>query len=93
LVKVDRFFPSTKRCFDCGHIVESLPLCIREWTCPECDVRHDRDENAARNILAVGQTVTAQGENRRPLRAKARKGISRRTVNHPEHKTSGILSL
>ena len=85
LVKIDRFFPSSKRCFDCGHIVESLPLSIREWTCPECGVIHDRDENAAHNILAVGQTVTAQGENRRPERAKARKGVSRRTVNHLEH--------
>lgn len=85
LVKIDRFFPSSKRCFDCGHVIESLPLSIREWTCPECGVIHDRDENAAHNILAVGQTVAAQGENRRPKRASARKGVSRRTVNHLEH--------
>ena len=50
LVKIDRFFPSSKRCFDCGHVIESLPLSIREWTCPECGVIHDRDENAAMNI-------------------------------------------
>lgn len=81
MVKIDRFFPSSKRCFDCGHIVEKLPLSIREWTCPECGVIHDRDENAARNILAAGHAVTAQGENRRPKRDTARKGISRRTVN------------
>jgi putative transposase len=85
MVKIDRFFPSSKRCFDCGHIVEKLPLSIREWTCPECGVIHDRDENAARNILAAGHAVTAQGENRRPKRDTARKGISRRTVNQLEH--------
>ncbi len=85
LVKIDRFFPSSKRCFSCGHVVESLPLSIREWTCPECGSLHDRDENAARNILAAGHAVTAQGENRSPVRAKARKGVSRRTVNPLEH--------
>jgi len=85
LVKIDRFFPSSKRCFDCGHIVESLPLSVREWTCPVCGVIHDRDENAARNIQAVGHTVIAQGENRRPKRAPARKGVSRRAVNQLEH--------
>ena len=94
VVKIDRFFPSSKRCFDCGHIVESLPLSIREWTCLECGVIHDRDENAAHNILAAGHVVTAQGENRRHVRASARKGISRRTVNQLEHiLVSGIHPL
>ena len=77
LVVVDRFFPSSKRCHVCGHIVEKLPLSIREWTCPECGADHDRDENAAKNILAAGLAVTAQGGSRRPGRAKARKGKTR----------------
>jgi putative transposase len=73
LLQVDRFFPSSKRCFDCGHVVQSLPLDIRQWSCPACQVLHDRDENAARNILAVGHrlavghTGTARGGSVSPL--------------------------
>lgn len=85
LIKIDRFFPSSKRCSGCGHIVESLPLSIREWTCPECNAIHDRDENAAKNILAVGHTVSAQEGAVRPRTAKAVRGKSRRTVNRLEH--------
>lgn len=66
LVKIDRWFPSSKRCGHCGHIVESLPLDIREWDCPKCETHHDRDINAARNLLAVGHTVAVCGANIRP---------------------------
>lgn len=83
-VKIDRFFPSSKRCHCCGHIVESLPLSVRSWSCPKCETNHDRDENAAKNILAVGHTVTAQGGHVRPVAASAVKGNARRTVNHPK---------
>lgn len=51
LVKVGRFYPSSKACNECGFIVRSLPLAIREWKCPECDATHDRDLNAAINVL------------------------------------------
>jgi putative transposase len=85
LVKIDRFFPSSKRCFDCGHIVEYLPLSIREWTCPECGVVHDRDENAAHNILAAGHAVSAQGGRVRREETSVSKRSVRRTVNHLEH--------
>ncbi|MET1074127.1 MAG: RNA-guided endonuclease TnpB family protein [Umezawaea sp.] len=53
VVVVDRWFPSSKLCSDCGHQVESLPLHVREWVC-RCGTVHDRDVNAARNILAAG---------------------------------------
>ncbi len=49
--KLDRFFPSSKRCSKCGYIHESLTLNIREWTCLECGTHHDRDINASTNIL------------------------------------------
>jgi putative transposase len=49
--KLDRFFPSSKRCSRCGYIHENLTLDIREWTCPGCGMAHDRDVNAAINIL------------------------------------------
>lgn len=86
MVKIDRWFPSSKTCSDCGHIVEQLPLSVREWTCPECGTIHDRDANAAANILAVGQTVTAHGgtvrrtsakaEGRKTLRSANRQGVN-----------------
>ncbi|WP_448524697.1 RNA-guided endonuclease InsQ/TnpB family protein [Parathermosynechococcus lividus] len=66
LIKIDQWFPSSKRCGNCGHIIERLPLNIREWDCPQCGAGHDRDVNAARNILAVGHTVSACGANVRP---------------------------
>jgi putative transposase len=69
LVKIDRWYPSSKRCHACGHVLDSLLLDVRQWTCPECGVRHDRDINAAKNILAVGLTVNACGEAVRPGRA------------------------
>jgi putative transposase len=69
LVKIDRWYPSSKRCHACGHVLDSLSLDVRQWTCPACGVRHDRDINAAQNILAVGLTVNACGEAVRPVRA------------------------
>ncbi len=53
-VRVDRWFPSTRACSACGAIGEAKPLHVREWTCP-CGAVHDRDVNAARNILAAGR--------------------------------------
>ncbi len=63
LVKIDKWYPSSKRCFDCGHLLDSLDLDVRTWRCPECGVVHDRDINAAKNIHAVRgcQTWTGQG--------------------------------
>ncbi len=46
VVAIDKWYPSSKRCYDCGHVLESLSLSTREWTCPECGVLHDRDVNA-----------------------------------------------
>jgi putative transposase len=65
-VKIDRWFPSSKRCSDCGHVVDKLPLNIREWVCPSCGVNHDRDVNAAKNVLAAGRAVVVCGANVRP---------------------------
>ena len=53
--KINRFFPSSKTCSCCGHKLESLDLATREWTCPSCGEIHDRDWNAAINILHEGQ--------------------------------------
>lgn len=68
LIKIDRWFPSSKRCGNCGHIVDKLPLNIREWECPKCGSNHDRDINAAKNCLAAGLAVSVCGANIRPDR-------------------------
>lgn len=60
VVKIGRWEPSSKTCFHCGHKEKEMPLDIRRWTCPECRTVHDRDVNAARNILKVG-TSTLEG--------------------------------
>ncbi len=54
LVKIDRWFPSSKLCSACGALAGSMPLNIRSWACP-CGALHDRDVNAAQNILAAGR--------------------------------------
>src|ERR671932_2855976 len=54
LVEIDRWFPSSKLCSNCYYQIDELPLDVREWTCPNCGIRHDRDGNAATNISAEG---------------------------------------
>jgi putative transposase len=80
---VDRFFPSSKRCSECHFVAETLPLEVRMWTCPNCSTVHDRDENAAKNILAEGHSVTARGGRIRPRATKVVHGSARRSVNPP----------
>ena len=53
-VEISQWFPSSKTCSGCGHMLDELNLSVREWTCPKCDAQHDRDRNAAQNILAEG---------------------------------------
>src|SRR6266478_4800679 len=79
LVKIDKWYPSSKRCFRCGHVLETLALDVRIWTCPQCATVHDRDVNAAKNILAAGLAVAACGESVRPGAVKANPGTTRRS--------------
>jgi putative transposase len=76
LVRIDRWYPSSKRCCACGHVLDSLSLDTRRWICPACGSAHDRDVNAAKNILAVGLTVSAYGEAVRPAKASAHVGTT-----------------
>ncbi len=57
LVVIDRWYPSSKICSACGHRLAELSLSARQWTCLCCGTRHDRDVNAAKNILAAGRAV------------------------------------
>jgi putative transposase len=54
-LSLDRFFPSSKLCSSCGHLLDELPLSVREWECPACGVHHGRDINAAINIKRAGK--------------------------------------
>lgn len=54
LIRIDRFYPSSKTCSCCGHKLKNLTLSTREWICPSCGSNHDRDLNAAKNILRKG---------------------------------------
>ncbi len=60
VVFVDRFYPSSKTCSCCGYKTQELKLSDRFWTCPECGTKHDRDINAATNILLEGQRMLAE---------------------------------
>jgi putative transposase len=86
LVTIDKWFPSSKRCGNCGHVLERLPLKVREWDCPNCGTHHDRDINATKNILAVGHTVQVCGANVRPDRHKLG-GQLRKSSNGKKQKT------
>ena len=61
VVKIDRFFPSSKRCPSCGFVHERMPLSVREWDCPECKTHWDRDIAAAMNIKTAGLAGLACG--------------------------------
>ncbi|WP_329247843.1 transposase [Actinoallomurus sp. NBC_01490] len=61
LVVIDRWYPSSKTCSVCGHLLAELSLSTRAWCCPACRTLHDRDINAAKNILAAGLAVSACG--------------------------------
>lgn len=54
LIVIDRWSPTSKRCSCCGSIMPSMGLNVREWACPNCSTYHDRDINAAKNILDEG---------------------------------------
>ncbi|WP_394616998.1 RNA-guided endonuclease InsQ/TnpB family protein [Lentzea sp. JNUCC 0626] len=75
LIAIDRWFPSTKSCSTCGHVVNALPLSVREWTC-RCGAVHDRDVNAAKNVLAAGLAVMACGDGGRPIRCQPQRQLS-----------------
>jgi len=70
LIDVDRWYPSSKTCSTCQHRLDELRLDVREWTCPKCGSCHDRDVNAARNVLTEGLRQLA-GRDDRDLRVDA----------------------
>ncbi|MEV5933529.1 RNA-guided endonuclease TnpB family protein [Streptomyces sp. NPDC052079] len=68
VIAVDRWFPSSKLCSACGTLQDKMPLSVRTWTC-DCGATHDRDVNAAKNLLAAGLAVSVCGAGVRPQRS------------------------
>ena len=82
LVKIDRWHPSSKRCSTCGYVLDSLTLDIREWVCPACGVLHERDVNAAKNIVTEGlSALNACGGDVRPVAARVGQAVAGETGN------------
>ncbi len=59
---IDQWYPSSKTCSECDHVLDKLSLCTRYWTCPNCGTKHGRDENASVNILRVGTSTLRLGD-------------------------------
>jgi putative transposase len=90
LVVTGRWYPSSKTCSACGHVLAGLSLSARHWTCPCCGARHDRDLNAAKNILAAGRAVAACGADvRHPGTPPVRSAVNQ----EPQSATAGIPVL
>lgn len=71
VVFIDQWYPSSKTCSNCGHVLKELDLSVREWRCPSCQSINGRDENAAKNICAVGVSTVKLGDVRQATPAMA----------------------
>jgi putative transposase len=96
LVVIDRWYPSSKTCSACGHLLARLSLSTRHWTCPSCRARHDRDIYAARNILAAGRAVARSspgdacgGDVRHPRSSRVQSPVNQ----EPQPARAGIPAL
>jgi putative transposase len=92
LVVVNRWLPSSKTCSTCGHLTDQLALSVRNWPCQRCGSWHDRDVNAAKNILAAGRAVAACGAGVRPQRESSRTGRPA-VKQEAQRATAGLSAL
>ena len=83
VIKIDRWYPSSKTCSRCGHVLDSLELDVREWDCPNCGAHHDRDENAAKSVLAEG--LRARSADEQAVAAWGGEGSSKPEWNQGSH--------
>jgi putative transposase len=84
-LEIDRFFPSSKTCNHCLNVVDSLPLDIRQWECPICKTKHDRDINASKNIKDEGLRILASGTGVSaycPVVRRDSRGRKKSTITH-----------
>jgi putative transposase len=87
----DRWYPSSKTCSACGHLLAELSLGTRHWACPGCGTRHDRDVNAARNMIAAaGLAAPACGAD---VRHGGATPVQSAVKQEPQRATAGIPVL
>ena len=84
LVKIDKFFPSSKRCSSCHEINHDLKLSDREWTCGNCGTHHDRDRNATKNLLDEGKDILNRWANGDSSLILAPSGVLSEKKLHPQ---------
>ena len=92
LVKIDRFFPSSKRCNHCGFVIDKLPLDVRSWDCPCCGTEGiDVPINAAENILAVGYAEVSSASRTTALAAGLAVTVCGADIRPDRHDSKGQL--
>ncbi len=92
LVKIDRFFPSSKTCSKCGWLKKDLTLAIREWTCEHCHTHHDRDINASKNILQEGLKIRSGCGTQSDIKQKRDKALPLgESLNHEAQAISSAV--
>jgi putative transposase len=82
LVVAPRFLASSKTCSECGHVMESLPLDIRDWVCPCCGTHHARDVNAAKNLVKWFLKNTASSAEINACGDSSTGGVAKVTSRH-----------
>lgn len=92
LVVIDRFYPSSKTCSSCSHLMSEMPLNIREWTCPSCGTVHDRDVNAAKNVLIQGLNILSGCGTQSDVKQKQQEASSIEESVSAENLKSLVLS-
>ncbi len=88
LVQIDRFYPSSKSCSECHYINDNLTLKDREWSCPSCGTNHDRDINAAKNILIQGINILSGSGTESDIKQKPVEALQlRKSMKQESHES------
>jgi putative transposase len=90
VIQIDRFYPSSKTCSCCGHLMSNMDLSIREWACPSCGTHHNRDVNAAKNILRQGMNIMSGLGTKSDSKQKSVEALGSRTKSM---KSKAVRSL
>ncbi|MEV0807583.1 RNA-guided endonuclease TnpB family protein [Micromonospora sp. NPDC050200] len=93
LAVVDRWYPSSKTCSACGHLLATLSLGTRHWTCPSCGTRHDRDVNAAKNLVVAAGLAETRNACGADVRHEGQPSVQSAMNQEPSRMTGGIPRL
>lgn len=91
LIQIDKFYPSSKSCSECHYINDNLTLKDREWTCSSCGTHHDRDVNAAKNILKQGINLLSGSGTESDVKQKPVEALQLRKSVKQESQESLVL--